>query len=38
MASNDQEKIEIARKYFMIADRGHPDVLELFHEEAEVKI
>src|SRR6266436_1017454 len=38
MASNDQEKIEIAGEYFMRADQGHPDVLELFHEEAEVNM
>ena len=37
MASNDQEKIEIAREYFMRADQGPPDVLELFHEDAEAK-
>ena len=36
MGSNDQEKIKIAREYFMRADRGSPDVLELFHEDAEV--
>src|SRR5258705_13116992 len=36
MGSNDQEKIKIAREYFMRADQGTPDVLELFHEDAEV--
>jgi hypothetical protein len=36
MGSNDQEKIKIAREYFMRADQGSPDVLELFHEDAEV--
>ena len=36
MGSSDQEKIKIARKYFMRADRGRPDILELFHEDAEV--
>jgi ketosteroid isomerase-like protein len=35
MESNDQEKIKIAREYFMKADQGRPDVLELFHEDAE---
>ena len=25
MGSNDQEKIEIAREYFMRADQGNPD-------------
>ena len=36
MGSNDQEKIKIAREYFMRADQGSPDVLELFREAAEV--
>ena len=36
MASNDQEKINIAREYFMRADQGRPDILELFHEDAEI--
>ena len=36
MASNDQEKIEIAREYFMRADQGRPDIIELFHEDAEI--
>ena len=27
---------KIAREYFMRADRGRPDILELFHEDAEV--
>src|SRR6202008_5012891 len=36
MVSNDQEKVTIAREYFMRADRGSPDVLELFHEDAEI--
>lgn len=32
----DQGKIKIAREYFMRADQGHPDILGLFHEDAEV--
>ncbi len=32
MVSNDQDKIRIAREYFMRADQGRPDILELFHE------
>lgn len=36
MASNDQEKIEIAREYFVRVDQGRPDILELFQEDAEV--
>jgi len=34
--SDDQEKIKIAREYFMRADPGRPDTLELFQEDAEV--
>ena len=33
---DDQEKIKIAREYLMRADQGRPDVLELFHEDAEI--
>jgi hypothetical protein len=36
MGSSDQEKIKIAREYFRRADQGRPDILELFHEDAEV--
>jgi len=36
MGPIDQETIKIAREYFMRADQGSPDVLELFHEDAEV--
>src|SRR6267378_3068553 len=36
MVANDQEKIKIAREYLMRADQGRPDVLELFHEDAEI--
>jgi hypothetical protein len=36
MRSTDQEKINIAREYFMRADQGRPDILELFHEDAEI--
>lgn len=34
--SDDEEKIKIAREYFMRVDRGHPDILELFQDDAEV--
>ena len=34
--SDDQEMIKIAREYFMRADQGRPDILELFQEDAEV--
>jgi hypothetical protein len=36
MGANDQERIKIAREYFMRADQGRPDILELFHEDAEI--
>jgi hypothetical protein len=36
MGTNDQEKIKIAREYFMRADQGRPDILELFDGDAEV--
>src|SRR5260370_3982484 len=36
MGTNDQAKIKIAREYFMRADQGRPDILELFHEDAEI--
>ena len=36
MRLTDQEKINIAREYFVRADQGRPDVLELFHEDAEI--
>jgi hypothetical protein len=28
---SDQEKIKTAREYFMLADQGNSEVLELFH-------
>ena len=36
MGPNDREKIKIAREYFVRADQGRPDILELFNEDAEV--
>jgi hypothetical protein len=36
MSLNDQDKISMAREYFNRADKGRPDVLELFHEDAEI--
>ena len=33
MGANDQEKIKIAREYFMRADQGRLNI-ELFHEDA----
>ena len=35
MNFNDQDKIAIAREYFIRADQGRANVLELFHEDAE---
>jgi hypothetical protein len=36
MGLSDQDKTTIAREYFIRADQGRPDVLELFHEDAEI--
>ena len=36
MSLNDHEKITIAREYFVRADEGRSDILELFHEDAEI--
>jgi hypothetical protein len=36
MTLNGQDKIRIAREYFIRADLGRRDVLELFHEDAEM--
>ena len=31
-----QDKISVVRRYFTLADQGRPEVLELFHEDAEI--
>jgi ketosteroid isomerase-like protein len=36
MILNDEDKIAIAREYFARVDQGRPDILELFHENAEI--
>ena len=36
MSPTDQGKIKVAREYFIRADEGRPDILELFHEDAEI--
>src|SRR5438128_1639925 len=36
MSPTDQDKIKVAREYFIRADEGRPDILELFHEDAEI--
>ena len=33
---SDRDKIRIVQEYFVRADQGRPDVLELFHENAEI--
>lgn len=36
MNNNDQKNIAVAREYFLRADQGRPDLLDLFHEDAEI--
>jgi hypothetical protein len=36
MTLTDQDKIAIAREYFIKADKGNPEVLDLFDEAAEI--
>lgn len=36
MSFNDQEKIKIAREYFIRVDQGRSDILNLFNEDAEI--
>jgi ketosteroid isomerase-like protein len=36
MSSSDQEKIDTAREYLVRLDQGRPDILDLFHEDAEI--
>jgi hypothetical protein len=36
MTLNDQDKITIGSVYFIRPDQRRPDILELFHEDAEV--
>jgi ketosteroid isomerase-like protein len=36
MGAHEQENVKIAREYFMRADQGRPDLLELFREDAEI--
>jgi len=36
MTLNDQDKIAVGREYFVRADQGRPDVLDLFDENAEI--
>jgi len=32
----DDKRIKATRDYFRLADQGRPEVLDLFHEEAEI--
>jgi hypothetical protein len=36
MTLTDQDKVAIAREYFVRADQGRPDVLDLTHEDVEL--
>ena len=36
MALSDQDKIAVAREYFIRADQGRADVLDLLDEDAEI--
>jgi len=36
MTTSDEEKIAAAREYFLRADQGRPDVLDLFQEDAQI--
>jgi hypothetical protein len=36
MPAIDNERIKTAERYFRLADQGSPEVLELFHEDAEI--
>lgn len=36
MSTSDQEKIAVAKEYFLRADQGRPDVLDLFQEDVEI--
>jgi len=38
MSASDQEKIDTAREYFVRLDQGRPDILDLFHEDAEIYV
>ena len=34
-SSSGQDRISVVRSYFRLADQGRPEVLDLFHEDAE---
>jgi hypothetical protein len=33
---NDRDHIKVIQDYFRLADQGRPEVLELFHEDADI--
>jgi hypothetical protein len=33
---NDHNRIKVIQDYFRLADQGRPEILELFHEDAEI--
>jgi hypothetical protein len=35
-SSQDDKRIQVTRDYFLLADQGRPEILELFHEQAEI--
>ena len=35
-SSQDDKRIQVTREYFRLADQGRREVLELFHDEAEI--
>jgi hypothetical protein len=36
MSLSDEDKISIVKEYFIRLDQGRPDILELFHEDADI--
>ena len=35
-SSSEDERVTVVRRYFKLADQGRPEVLDLFHEDAEL--
>jgi ketosteroid isomerase-like protein len=35
-SSSGDDRVNVVRRYFTLADQGRPEVLELFHEDAEI--
>ena len=36
MSTGDRSKVDVAREYFVRADQGRADVLELLHDDVEI--